>query len=143
MISWENHYDDMLKAVSKTLEEISFMIVEPTTQNIDLSGLTLASTIDTEIEGELFSITLLVSNDFISMIIDNIYGENSSLSDPEDVLNEINNTICGNFFRNIDSLRDKFKIGIPYNKKSSNEPLISYTFLIEDNHNVMISIYKR
>lgn len=146
MTKWENYYDNMKDAVANTLETLTFAVVEPlkVDLNEDDNKFSQISAISCSIDNEDFLIILNTTNEFINMILENIYPNSDlNLNLITDTINEINNTICGNFLRSIQEFKDRFKLGLPEsNNINWSSELIRYSFTIEDNYTLFISICK-
>ncbi len=144
MINWKDYSVAMQGAVTSTLENITFTLVEEYHDEQDVKELPFSnSELKVSLSDVSFSVKLSLPTDFLEDLVSTLYP--TSVGNKEglisDTLNELNNTVCGSFFRNLENTFGSFTLGLPDMLENEKyEELYTYSFLLDDMYKLIVSI---
>ncbi len=144
MTNWNAHTELMKNAVSSTLENITFSVVEecPDDMNLKIFESTI-SYLSIKLPDTSLHVSLSLPTLFLSEIVENLYPgvDKNDTAYQSDTLNELSNTICGNYFRRLEGELGSFELGIPnISGESELEKLVTYRYLIDDQYPIELTI---
>ncbi len=146
MINWNDYSQSMQSAVSSTLENITFSLVEKCPASYEETQCEYSSSVlEVNLTTTKIMVNISAPTEFLEDIVDTLYPSSNEKKAQyvTDTLNEVNNTICGTFFRSLESQLGNFKLGIPIKDViDKSEKIESYLFLIDDKFKFNVTIYQ-
>lgn len=145
MINWESLSTSMKNAVVSTLENITFSFVDDYPEDFpNASHESIEADLSIILKEATLNIRISVPKEFLNSIVSTLYpqAKESDLSAIyADTLNELSNTICGIFFRSVESELGTFQLGIPHlADKGDLKELATYQFLLDDQYPIKIIV---
>jgi len=144
MHNWIQENSKMKDAVESTLEQITFTLVQEMSEQkyLEPVGMTesfISCTLET---GERISLCFSLQHSFLERIVADLYPYTEDFHPYlQDTLDELANTIAGNFFRSIENQLGNFQLSIPYKERPEqwNNDVI-FPFILDDLYPLFISI---
>ena len=144
MHSWIDEKSNMRAAVESTFEQITFSIVQEMRETNDTH---YSSTVESYIScsfdtDQRIAFCVSIQDSFLESIVSALYPDEDNISQyKRDAIDELANTIVGNFFRLLDEKIGDFKLSIPYHER----PLswmsnVIFNFLLDDIHPLIVTL---
>jgi len=133
----------MKDVVANSIEDITFSIVDSLpAQYVDEKSPSIDSFITVAYDATDIVMKLSLTTEYLKNVIMTLYPQVENHAEYyEDTIDEIANTICGTFFRRLETELGDFNLTIPYrSQKKKRVELSCYKFLVDDQHLVKIKI---
>ena len=150
MINWRDQSDKLLQAVIKSVENLTFAIVEPQLPNDEKRGEQyelISSSIDILSKEKNYTFIISVSTEFIKEFVENTYRptDKSSIDGLiKDTIGELANTVIGNISREIEEFNTDFTLSIPKSVEIVEDKVLeTFNFIIDDTYIMEIRVFNQ
>lgn len=144
MHSWIDEKSNMRAAVESTFEQITFSIVQEMREvNETHYPLMVESYISCSFEtDQRIAFCISIQDSFLESIVSSLFPDEENISQyKRDAIDELTNTIVGNFFRLLDEKIGDFKLSIPYHERPESwMSSVIFSFLLDDIHPLTVTI---